>query len=465
MRSAVNIGYRHLLPVLPFLWIYVGRLGHVRAASLAATRRRWATVAALSLGLWLAAGTLALAPDYLAYFGALAGGPDGGWRYLVDSNLDWGQELPAIEAYAAQANVPFHLSWFGSTYPHLYGRDLEYRLLPSHYSYPYPNDAAHSAYNPYHPAPGLYAIGATNLQGVGLAAGDVFAPFREQAPVARLGHSVFVYEVQGTSDVVWPTCISNLRFKDLRPETTDLSLGRGPGAVKWFDHTVSFVLPGAGDVAYVLPSPPLAFAPSWQAAFLANAAPVHAQPAEDGYPTATVYHLDRASADRLRDALLASVTTAPIHWSTATQFDDSIEMHALVAPVTLDHGLQLVGYVLSGEPAVAPGETLELVTVWRATAEMPAAASDLRIFAHLLDSQSRVWAGEDRLDLEPPTWEAGDLLVQVHRLPVANDAPPGIYPLEIGVYTALTVQRLRVHADGAPVSDRLLLQPVQVERP
>lgn len=466
MRSLLNIGYRHLLPMLPFLWIYVGRLAPVLTTIFEGTRKRWAIAGAVSLGLWFISGTLTLAPDYLAYFNALAGGPDGGWRYLVDSNLDWGQELPAIKAYREQVNAPrFYLSWFGSTYPHLYGLDLEYRLLPSHFSYPYPNDAAHSAFNPLHPAPGLYVIGATNLQGVGLAAGDVFAQFREQEPVTRLGHSVFVYEVQETSDVTWPTCISNLRFKDLSAETNDLSLGRGPGAVKWFDHTVSFVLPGTGDAAYVLPSPPLAFVPSWQAAFLADAEPVHVQTEQDGYPAATVYHLDRASADRWRDAILASVASTPIHWSTFTLFDAHADMNALSAPVTFDHGLQLVGYAVTHEPTVKPAQTLELVTVWRATAEIPAAASDLRIFCHLLDSQSRVWAAEDRLDLEPPTWEAGDILIQYHRLPVAGDAQPGIYQLEIGLYTAITARRLMVHVDDELVSDRLLLQPIRVVAP
>ena len=38
-------------------------------------------------------------PYYLAYFNQLAGGPSGGYRVLVDSNLDWGQDLPGLVRY------------------------------------------------------------------------------------------------------------------------------------------------------------------------------------------------------------------------------------------------------------------------------------------------------------------------------------------------------------------------------
>jgi hypothetical protein len=497
MRSVLNIGYRHLLPTLPFLWIYVGRLasnarplptvrrsvgvgpgapGEPIVRVLAGRQKMWGRVfAALSvaaLGVWLIAGTLSVAPDYLAYFNAFAGGPDGGWRYLVDSNLDWGQDLPSLVAYLEDhKSERVYLSWFGCTYPHLYGLDLSYRLLPSHLSYPYPGDAAQSPYNPLYPAPGLYAIGATNLNGVGLAAGDVFESFRGQEPIARVGHSIHIYaiaEVTGESGVSKPTCISRLRFKDLSEKTEAASLGRGPGAVKWFDHQRSYILPAVGDPAYVLPSPPLAFAPRWQDAFLAQAEVVHTQtegetaPSGRGLPGAIVYYLDRPSADDLREEMLRALSAGPISWSPSAVFDLQAEVHALSRPASFEHGLELLGYrLLSGE-TLQPGETLELLTVWRPAAEMPASASDLRIFVHLLDSQSQVWGGEDRLDLHPPTWEAGDLLVQYHRVPLAVDAGPGTYQLEIGLYATITMKRLALHVDDVPVADRLLLQPIRV---
>ena len=144
------------------------------------------------------------------------------------------------------------------------------------------------------------------------------------------------------------------------------------------------------------------------------------------------------------------------------RFDAQAEIHALPTPLTFDHRLQMEGYELTPGPAIEAGDTLELVTVWRAGGTVPAAASDLRMFVHLLDAESRVWAAEDRLDLHPPTWEEGDLLVQHHHLVTPPDAPPGEYQLELGVYTAIRMQRLRVYDGAQAVSDRVLLHPVTI---
>ena len=461
LTSRLNIGYRHLLPMLPFLWIYVGRLGILfRDRAL-----KWTAIPAGVLGIWLVAGTLSIAPDYLTFFNLLAGGPDGGWRYLVDSNLDWGQELPAIAEYASEHDdKPLHLSWFGGTYPHLYGLDLNYRLLPSHFSYPYPSDAARSAYNPLHPAPGWYAIGATNLQASGLAAGDVFAPFRELDPVARLGHSVLVYEIPEDTAPSQPTCISGYRFKDLDAETQQMSYGRGPGAIKWFGHETSFVLPSVQDVTYVLPSLPLSFAPDWQAAFVTEGEVVHIQTRGERYPEATVYGLDAVGMEHLRKQILDDAAE-PAYWSLETAFGPGAEIYPCALPVEFGYGIEFVGYRLLTGPDVSPGQTIELVTVWRSQGLVPAAASDLRSFVHLLSAEGQLWAGEDRLDLHPPTWEAGDVLVQYHRLAVPADMPLGEAQIEIGLYRAITFDRLSARVGEMQSVDRLLLQTIEGLQP
>ena len=51
------------------------------------------------LGAWYAGGTLRQHPHHLAYFNEIAGGPANGWRLLVDSNLDWGQDLERLAAW------------------------------------------------------------------------------------------------------------------------------------------------------------------------------------------------------------------------------------------------------------------------------------------------------------------------------------------------------------------------------
>ncbi len=69
-------------------------------------------------------------PDFLAYFNLLAGGANNGWRSLVDSNLDWGQDLDDLPEWMAENDVDeVWLSYFGEARPEYYG--ITYRGLDS----------------------------------------------------------------------------------------------------------------------------------------------------------------------------------------------------------------------------------------------------------------------------------------------------------------------------------------------
>ncbi|HIE38715.1 MAG TPA: phospholipid carrier-dependent glycosyltransferase, partial [Anaerolineae bacterium] len=94
LLSPFNIGYRHLLPMLPLLFVFAGRA--VRVGELGPHLRLRPVPAALLV--WLTLSNLAIYPHYLAYFNEPVG-PRNGYRVLVDSNLDWGQDLPALEQY------------------------------------------------------------------------------------------------------------------------------------------------------------------------------------------------------------------------------------------------------------------------------------------------------------------------------------------------------------------------------
>jgi len=70
----------------------------------------------------LAAETIAARPHSIPFFNFLAGGAKGGIDLLADSNLDWGQGLPALRRWMAERNVPrVNLSYFGSADPAAYG--------------------------------------------------------------------------------------------------------------------------------------------------------------------------------------------------------------------------------------------------------------------------------------------------------------------------------------------------------
>lgn len=102
MASNINIGLRHVLPAIPFLAVSAGAgalwlLEECRRRNWA----RWTVVVALG---WLTASSLAAHPDYLPYFNALAG--DHPERIVVDSDLDWGQDIKRLGARLRELNAP-----------------------------------------------------------------------------------------------------------------------------------------------------------------------------------------------------------------------------------------------------------------------------------------------------------------------------------------------------------------------
>lgn len=92
--SLMNIGVRHILPVYPFLMI----LAAWAAWQLIQRQPRWAYVVALVLA-WNVVSSARTFPVYLAYSNELWGGPSQTYRYLSDSNADWGQQLKAAKKY------------------------------------------------------------------------------------------------------------------------------------------------------------------------------------------------------------------------------------------------------------------------------------------------------------------------------------------------------------------------------
>jgi len=132
IQSKYDIGERHILPLYPFALLIAGSIWeHVIAlkARIAFEVPTWwgrksinynVVILLLVLGL-NAADALRAAPDYLTYFNILVK-PANSWRYLTDSNLDWGQGLISVRLYEFKhPGEPLHLAYFGSINPALYG--------------------------------------------------------------------------------------------------------------------------------------------------------------------------------------------------------------------------------------------------------------------------------------------------------------------------------------------------------
>ena len=190
LASPFHIGYRHLLPLLPCLFIFTSQLALIDWKT---SRVEAGAVAAMVL--WLMIGSVVTFPHYLTFFNEIAGGPDNGYKILVDSNLDWGQELIGLREYMTQENIPsVKLSYHGTADPAAYG--VVYEPLPS-----YPYNQWTSSTVPdilLNPPSGVYAISANNLQGLRFKNHDLYATFRQRKPDAIVGHSIFIYRVNRT---------------------------------------------------------------------------------------------------------------------------------------------------------------------------------------------------------------------------------------------------------------------------
>lgn len=197
MSGVLTIGYRHLLPALPLLIVQAG--GAVALLeSLPARRLAYGALAVLLL--WFVVSVLRVYPHQDAYFNELAGDWPQWSSYLVDSNLDWGQDLPALHDWLIEHGVErVNLAYFGKAVPETYG--VQYQPLPGYLRFV--EGVELNAYNPITPEPGWYAISATSLR-LGLlqpANVDLYAFFRDQQPVGRAGYSIYLYEVRYPADL------------------------------------------------------------------------------------------------------------------------------------------------------------------------------------------------------------------------------------------------------------------------
>jgi 4-amino-4-deoxy-L-arabinose transferase-like glycosyltransferase len=175
----VPLGYRYALPLLALICVFT-------ATQLAPLAAGWPRRAALAACALLAVESLSIHPHYLAFFNAAAGGPAQGHRLFLDSNLDWGQDVPTLaRELAARGNPPVQLALFAVEDPAHYGvRGTPLRGCA--------------------PAAGFVAISASVRMGLYAPRNyfarpkpDCYAWLDAFEPVARPGWSIFLYEIPG----------------------------------------------------------------------------------------------------------------------------------------------------------------------------------------------------------------------------------------------------------------------------
>ena len=194
IKSPLNIGIRHILPTIPFIYILIAS-AFKKWINSGATVIKSLLVAVLII--WYVGETIFVAPNYLSYFNEIGGGTKNGYQYVVDSNYDWGQDLKRLKDWTDK-NLPagrqIAVDYFGGGNPKYYlGDKVEYWQSAKG--------------NPKYEGIDWFAISINNLQGAlgQLHPGQSRNPEDEYGwlkefrnpyqPDAKAGTSIFIYKL------------------------------------------------------------------------------------------------------------------------------------------------------------------------------------------------------------------------------------------------------------------------------
>jgi 4-amino-4-deoxy-L-arabinose transferase-like glycosyltransferase len=192
--SRLQLGLRYVIQIYPLMFILAG--GAISGALAARPlRQNRAALVVAALLVWYCVGTLSIFPNYLAYFNELVGGPKNGYKCLLDSNLDWGQDLPGLaRLLEREGNPEVILSFFGTAWPGSYG--ITYQEF---YSYNLAN-RREAHINSLDPRRELFVISANSLQCLYYPDKTIYDWLKQRKPLATVGYSMFVYDITTDSD-------------------------------------------------------------------------------------------------------------------------------------------------------------------------------------------------------------------------------------------------------------------------
>jgi hypothetical protein len=173
---------RYVLPMFPFAIVWASKV----AATVSSRPRALACVAAGALA-WSVASSLWIYPHSLSYFNELVGGPKGGHWHLLNSNIDWGQDLlflkrwlaahPEVQLSGLDVNIAYN--------PRLVGVEAP----PPPFSMEAHSPGSQQQVTSVVRLPGWYAVSVGELHSQNRA----YADFLRRTPTAMAGYSIYIY--------------------------------------------------------------------------------------------------------------------------------------------------------------------------------------------------------------------------------------------------------------------------------
>ncbi|MDR0611597.1 MAG: glycosyltransferase family 39 protein, partial [Planctomycetaceae bacterium] len=163
-QTGMNQHYRYVLGMLPFLFIFTAKIGIIQ--------HRLLQIAILLLMIWYCGSSLVVFPHSLSYFNEAVGGPDSGHRYLLGSNLEWGQDVLLLKKWIDEHPECQPVFIAQSSYYDIGTVGIKSNVTLKNLT-----------------TPGWYAIGVNNLY----KKDEKYHCFLNHQPVAKIGYSIYIY--------------------------------------------------------------------------------------------------------------------------------------------------------------------------------------------------------------------------------------------------------------------------------
>ena len=176
LASRINIGARHILPVYPFIFIGLSSFINMRLGS--KRKKILFNIFLTAVIVYYLFTSLMIFPYSLAYFNEAVGGAKNGHQYLLDSNLDWSQDVKRLVRRLEKEEIEeVHIIVLGSL-------DLNY-YFPENLAFPTNEEVEKWGLRP-----GYYAISASVLHD---PKGSYNWPAKYE-PIERIGYSIYLFK-------------------------------------------------------------------------------------------------------------------------------------------------------------------------------------------------------------------------------------------------------------------------------
>lgn len=181
----LNIGFRHLFPIIPFIYILIsGKITTYRQKI--PHGKNFINLMIIIMTIWLIAEALFTYPYYISYFNQTAGGPRNGYHFVTDSNADWGQDIKRLQQYLLTHPEidKIRINYFG-------GGDVNYYLG---------QNKVISWWDTKRPIEnGWYAISALFIQeslyDQKKKSTENYSWLKNYQPITQIGTSIFIYHI------------------------------------------------------------------------------------------------------------------------------------------------------------------------------------------------------------------------------------------------------------------------------